>query len=256
MTDRGSITRSFMVLCFATAGLLLWAQNLNRAESAGGGAAPPTDSATLNVSVTPARSSTSSTAEALDDSKATSPLAGGWMHQLLSQVRSPFSPPSAKDTHSTLRPEPDPNGFVAAVPGLHTTLHTLPDSVAQIVVDLSDRQVSLYKGAERIRNYPVAIGQDGWETPTGRFAVTDMQVNPHWQHPITKQDIPPGPGNPLGTRWIAFWSDGQGVVGFHGTYDTDLIGQAVSHGCIRMHNDDVEELYKQVALGSPVIVQP
>lgn len=145
--------------------------------------------------------------------------------------------------------------FIPAIAQLPALLDPLPERVVQVIVDLSDRQVYLYKGTEQIGSYAVAIGKDGWETPTGRFQVLDMQVDPHWQHPITRADIPPGPGNPLGSRWVAFLPMEDGVIGFHGTYQTELLGQAVSHGCIRMRNADIEAMYQHLALGAPIIVR-
>lgn len=129
-------------------------------------------------------------------------------------------------------------------------------SQTRLVVDLSDRKVSLYRNQKVQASYPVAVGQAGWETPTGTFEITQMQVNPAWKHPITDQLITSGPENPLGVRWIGFWSDGHNQIGFHGTNQEELIGQAVSHGCLRMRNQDIVALYQQVATGTPVIVQP
>jgi lipoprotein-anchoring transpeptidase ErfK/SrfK len=83
-----------------------------------------------------------------------------------------------------------------------------------------------------------------------------MQKNPVWQHPITEELITTGPENPLGVRWISFWSDGQNQIGFHGTNQEELIGQAVSHGCLRMRNPDITALFAQVHLGTPITVQP
>lgn len=135
-------------------------------------------------------------------------------------------------------------------------LKAFPDYGSRLIIDLSDRQVHLYFEGEKQVSYPIAIGQPGWETPTGTFSVTDMQKNPFWQHPITGEWIPPGSDNPLGTRWIGFWSNGFNQIGFHGTNQADLIGQAVSHGCIRMHNQDIQALYRQIEPGVPVTVQP
>jgi lipoprotein-anchoring transpeptidase ErfK/SrfK len=125
-----------------------------------------------------------------------------------------------------------------------------------LVVDLSDRQVYLYRQSRLQASYPLAIGQSGWETPTGSFQIQAMEPDPEWVHPITGEVIPAGPGNPLGKRWIGFWTDGQMEIGFHGTDQEELIGEAVSHGCLRMRNDDVVALYQQVSVGTPVIVQP
>ncbi|MEO1147398.1 MAG: L,D-transpeptidase [Cyanobacteria bacterium J06638_22] len=168
------------------------------------------------------------------------------------------SAPTVASTSHTLpfnNPYASSTTFVPAVAAMRELLAPLPDQVVQVVVDLSDRQTYVYQGTEQVAAYPVAIGMDGWETPVGRFQITDMQVDPHWQHPITRADIPPGPGNPLGSRWIAFLPMEEGVIGFHGTYQPELLGQAVSHGCIRMHNADIEALFEKVGMGTTVIVQ-
>ncbi|MEL7333315.1 MAG: L,D-transpeptidase, partial [Cyanobacteria bacterium J06560_2] len=70
----------------------------------------------------------------------------------------------------------------------------------------------------------------------------------------TKEEIPPGPDNPLGDRWIGFWSNGEAQIGFHGTNQEELIGEAVSHGCVRMRNRDIKKLYELVEIGTPVEV--
>ena len=125
----------------------------------------------------------------------------------------------------------------------------------QLVVDLGQRQVTLYEAETLLARFEIAVGQDDWQTPTGEFTVMDKRRNPAWQHPITGQVVPAGPDNPLGSRWIGFWTDGQYFIGFHGTNEEDLIGQAVSHGCIRMRDRDIQALYEQVAIGIPVIVK-
>jgi lipoprotein-anchoring transpeptidase ErfK/SrfK len=129
-------------------------------------------------------------------------------------------------------------------------------STAKLVVDLGDRQVALYQDEKLQVKYPIAIGKQGWETPTGRFKVLHMYQDPVWQHPITGEKIPPGNRNPLGKRWIGFTTQGKLLIGFHGTTDYSLLGQAVSHGCLRMRNADITALYRRVEIGTPVIVQP
>ena len=131
-----------------------------------------------------------------------------------------------------------------------------PVRPANLVVDLSDRRVYLYEKTILKASYPVAVGQAGWETPTGSFKVFQMMQNPRWQHPITKQVIPSGPNNPLGKWWIGFWADDKMVIGFHGTNQEALIGEAVSHGCLRMKNRDIDALYRQVSLDMVVQVRP
>jgi len=124
-----------------------------------------------------------------------------------------------------------------------------------VVVDLSDRRAYVYRSDVVIASYPIAVGKKGWETPTGSFQVTHMQQDPIWRHPITNKVFAAGTDSPLGDRWIGFWSDGHNEIGFHGTPDTNVLGSAISHGCLRMRNPDVRLLYKQVKVGTPVIVQ-
>ena len=129
-------------------------------------------------------------------------------------------------------------------------------TMARLVVDLSDRQLLFHQQGEDVKTYPIAVGKAGWETPLGEFTVTDKDPSPLWQHPLTGELVPAGSDSPLGSRWIGFWTDGIHQIGFHGTNQSQSIGQAISHGCIRLHDGDIQELYAQVALGTPVIVQP
>jgi lipoprotein-anchoring transpeptidase ErfK/SrfK len=126
---------------------------------------------------------------------------------------------------------------------------------SQLVVDLSDRRVYVYRTGEVIASYPTGIGKKGWETPTGLFQVFHMQHDPIWRHPITGKVFPPGEDSPLGDRWIGFVSDRDGEIGFHGTPDDTLVGNPVSHGCLRMRNPDVRMLYSQIKIGTPVQVR-
>ena len=148
-------------------------------------------------------------------------------------------------------------------PSLDVLAPPLPDPVLPTVVQpitlvirLSERRVYVYQGDEVQTSYPIAVGKDGWETPTGRYEVMSMQENPAWQSPFTGAVIPPGRNNPLGDRWIGFWSDGNNVIGFHGTPNEGSVGRAASHGCIRMFNRDVRELYAIAEVGMSVIVEP
>nr|WP_260447030.1 L,D-transpeptidase [Nostoc sp. 2RC] len=125
----------------------------------------------------------------------------------------------------------------------------------KVVVDLSDHRTYVYVGDDVIASYPIAIGKKGWETPTGSFKVMHMRHFPVWRHPITGKVFEAGTNSPLGDRWIGFWSDGRNEIGFHGTPDVDLLGTAVSHGCLRMRNSDVRLLYEQVGLGTTVVVR-
>ncbi|MDX2232690.1 MAG: L,D-transpeptidase [Leptolyngbyaceae cyanobacterium bins.349] len=136
------------------------------------------------------------------------------------------------------------------------TPKVVPKTDARLVVSLSDRKVVLYKGDQVQASYAIAVAQAGWETPTGTFQVLNKEQNPTFVHPITEESIPPGPENPLGVAWIGFWTDGESEIGFHGTNQEELIGEAVSHGCLRMRNADIQAIYAQVSEGTPVVVQP
>jgi len=125
-----------------------------------------------------------------------------------------------------------------------------------LLIKLSDRRVYVYQNKEIKSSYPVAIGKKGWETPTGEFEVINIQYKPIWINPFTRKLTPPGPKNPMGLAWIGFWNDGKGQIGFHGTPDEKLIGKAVSHGCVRMKNQDVMKLYYIVFIGMKVKVVP
>ena len=195
------------------------------------------------------------------------------------QTRSLFAKPAAAPTTVSLIPIPamelqaPPALEAVAVstasplpssqlqPGLEQILSNSLHPVAlvhqtELVVDLSDRQLSLYQDGMLQSRFEIAIGKAGWETPSGNFSVINMRKDPVWQNPITREVVTDPAENPLGSRWIGFWTDGTHQIGFHGTNQTELIGQAVSHGCVRLRDSDVQALFEQVAVGTPVIVQP
>ena len=127
----------------------------------------------------------------------------------------------------------------------------------QIIVDIGDLHLYLYRNDKLVKSYSVATGQPAYPTPTGTYSVVNMQMNPTWLPPNSDwakdaKPIPPGATNPLGTRWIGTSATG---VGIHGTPDDASIGSYASHGCIRMHIPDVEDLYARVVIGMPVIIR-
>ncbi|WP_199247561.1 L,D-transpeptidase [[Phormidium] sp. ETS-05] len=132
----------------------------------------------------------------------------------------------------------------------------IPEQLERLEVSLSRRTVTLHLGLAQPKIYPVAIGKSGWETPTGNFQITQMVRNPVWINPLTDEVIPSGDlANPLGSYWIGFWTEGWIWYGFHGTNEPESIGKAITHGCLRMYNKDVEELFSQVSLGTVVTIR-
>jgi lipoprotein-anchoring transpeptidase ErfK/SrfK len=144
------------------------------------------------------------------------------------------------------------------LPSLGTPDRFLPKPQPQtrLVIRLGARRVYVYEDDRVKTSFPVAVGRRGWETPTGNYRVLQMIQNPAWQNPFTGEVIPPGRENPLGTRWIGFWTDGNNYIGFHGTPNEETIGTSASHGCVRMFDRDVQKLFEMVAIGTPVSVVP
>lgn len=220
------LTRGFMVMTFVAAALLLAAQWYDRAPNqATGEPAPVTRK--LPPSPQPIR------AAIAEERPAPEPVVS--LASLAEALPRPAVLPAGQTVRS-LRP-------------------VLPRKPLSLLVDLSDRRVYVYKFGQPMVSYPVAIGQSGWETPVGSFRITTMEKDPFWQHPITGELLPPGPKNPLGSRWIGFWSGPEFDVGFHGTYRTDSVGLAASHGCLRMFEEDVRALYETVQVGTVVTVR-
>lgn len=149
---------------------------------------------------------------------------------------------------------------VPPLPGLGYADRFLPapDLLAntRLLIKLGERRVYVYQKNQVVTSFPVAIGRDGWETPVGSHQVIQMMHNPVWEHPFTGELVPPGANNPLGARWIGFWTDGTNYIGFHGTPNEDSVGRPASHGCVRMYNRDVIKLFQMVKIGTPVDVVP
>lgn len=123
-------------------------------------------------------------------------------------------------------------------------------------LDLTKRRVFVFEDAKEIHSYPVAIGKPGWETPAGTFKVRRLLKDPIWRSFYDDQVIPAGsPDNPLGKFWIEFWTDGKDVIGFHATPYPDTVGKEISHGCVRMYEKDIEEMFKLVSVDTLVIVK-
>jgi hypothetical protein len=131
--------------------------------------------------------------------------------------------------------------------------------VRVIVIHRGINRLYLYDGARLVRVFPVATGQAAWPTPLGQFQIVVKQKNPWWFPPTQDswaagaKPVPPGPDNPLGTRWMGLSVSG---VGIHGTDEPWSIGHSESHGCIRMQVASAEWLFNRVRVGTPVFIIP
>lgn len=117
----------------------------------------------------------------------------------------------------------------------------------RIVVSFADHKLALVENGRVVKVYRVTVGAPESPSPTGRFTIAQRLTNPTYYAPGTV--IPPGPANPLGPRWIGLNLAGYGI---HGTNQPSSIGRDASHGCIRMRNRDVEELFALVRAGDVV----
>jgi lipoprotein-anchoring transpeptidase ErfK/SrfK len=128
-----------------------------------------------------------------------------------------------------------------------------------ITIDRAHFKLRLFKRLRFARSYGVAVGQPAYPTPTGRFSITDKQINPAWTAPnspwageLAGTTTPGGStANPLRARWMGITNG----VGIHGTSEDWSIGSRASHGCIRMHVSDVIALYRRVPVGTPVLIR-
>jgi lipoprotein-anchoring transpeptidase ErfK/SrfK len=151
---------------------------------------------------------------------------------------------------------------IAAITGPEWTRDTSAavaeaDASLRLEVDLSERRLRLMQGGEVVESYPVAIGKPSYPTPKGTFRIRRIIWNPRWVPPDSewaKKKVARGPGdpkNPMGRVKIFFQEPDYYI---HGTREVDSLGQAESHGCIRMRNSDVIAVAKRVmaAGGKPV----
>ena len=119
----------------------------------------------------------------------------------------------------------------------------------KIVINSASRLLTLYDGNKKVAMYPLGLGKASTPTPTGYYKILEKIVNPTWTDPSDPSlSVPSGPDNPLGYRWMQVY----GNYGIHGTNRPDSIGYYVSNGCIRMLEENVEELFDAVEVNTPV----
>jgi lipoprotein-anchoring transpeptidase ErfK/SrfK len=126
-----------------------------------------------------------------------------------------------------------------------------------IVIRRDSKRLLLYTGAKLKRAFRIATGQSSYPTPLGKYEIINRWRHPWWYPPqgsawaAGAKPVPPGPGNPLGTRWMGISAP---YVGIHGTPDAASIGYSASHGCVRMLIPEVEWLFERVEIGTPVFI--
>jgi L,D-transpeptidase ErfK/SrfK len=140
--------------------------------------------------------------------------------------------------------------------------HIAPEGYRDgIVLNVPQRMLFVFDNGELVRAFPVAVGRPDWRTPLGTFSVAVKELDPVWDVPLSIQremarkgqpvltTVPAGPANPLGRHWLGLSVPG---VGIHGTNQPTSIYRFTTHGCVRMHPDDIAALFDLVEVGTPV----
>jgi lipoprotein-anchoring transpeptidase ErfK/SrfK len=153
-----------------------------------------------------------------------------------------------------------PHTIVAAVHATNpevTKKEVAAEYPSYLTLDRSTFTLRLWEHLKLAKTYTVAVGMEGLETPEGQYAIEEKEENPTWHVPdsawagsLAGTTVPPGPANPIKARWMAIFEG----AGIHGTEETESLGSAASHGCIRMAIPDVEELYDRVEVGTPIYI--
>ena len=165
-----------------------------------------------------------------------------------------------KDLNEAVVDASAPRTIVASVHSTQpevTSRDVASEYPSYLTLDRSTFTLRLWKNLKLAKSYTVAVGMEGLETPEGLYDIQEKEENPVWHVPqsdwagdLAGQTIPPGPSNPIKARWMGIYEG----AGIHGTEETESLGTAGSHGCIRMAIADVEELYEQVEVGTPIFI--
>jgi lipoprotein-anchoring transpeptidase ErfK/SrfK len=124
---------------------------------------------------------------------------------------------------------------------------TAAQSARKIIVSIPDRKLAVLEGGKVIKIFPTAVGAPKSPSPSGSFKIVQRLADPTWYG--KGKMVPPGKACPIGTRWLGLSVKGYGI---HGTNNPSSIGHNASHGCIRLRNHDVEELFGMVSVGDDV----
>jgi lipoprotein-anchoring transpeptidase ErfK/SrfK len=171
-------------------------------------------------------------------------------------AQSPAAPsktktPAAAQTNeqSTVKTSTAKTGTAKTGSTKTSTTRTAPATPGKtkIVVSLEDHKLALIEDGQVTKIYTVAVGKPSTPSPVGTFTIARRVANPTYAH--NGKVVPPGPHNPVGSRWMGLSIRGYGI---HGTNEPHSIGKAASHGCIRMAKTDLEELYPQITVGDTV----
>ena len=207
----------------------------------------------------------------------------GFISEVAQQINRPARDAAVSPTPASLNAVPGQDGVTVRADGLRSRVRAAiespthrtvsapvervkpkvtTDQLAQqyptfITIDRAAFQLRFWQNLKLVKTYTIAVGQAGLETPAGEYTIDDKQVNPSWHVPdsawagdLAGQVIPPGPADPIKARWMGFYNG----AGIHGTDEVSSLGTAASHGCVRMAIPDVEELYDQVPLGTPIYI--
>ena len=120
-------------------------------------------------------------------------------------------------------------------------------SARMIIVSIPDRKLAVMESGKVIKIFPTAVGAPKSPSPSGSFKIVQRLSEPTWYS--KGKIVPPGKACPIGTRWLGLSVKGYGI---HGTNNPSSIGHNASHGCIRLRNRDVEELFGMVSVGDDV----
>ncbi len=149
--------------------------------------------------------------------------------------------PGSSQTMPTAGPETTP------APKTATETNATPVPKRLVLVSIPDRKLALLEDGKVVKVYPVAVGSATSPSPSGEFVITNRITDPTYYHPHVV--IPASEESPIGTRWVGLNRKGYGI---HGTNEPRSIGRAASHGCIRMSNRDIAQLFELVRIGDLV----
>ncbi|MGE5335968.1 MAG: L,D-transpeptidase family protein [Nitrososphaerota archaeon] len=166
----------------------------------------------------------------------------------------------AKDLEDAVLNAAAPHRIVARVHSTKpeiTRREVAAEYPSYLTLDRATFTLRLWQHLKPTKKYTVAVGMEGLETPEGLYEIQTKEVNPSWHVPdsawagsLAGKTIPPGPEDPIKARWMGIYEG----AGIHGTEETESLGTAGSHGCIRMAIPDVEELYDLVEVGTPIFI--